>query len=189
VRTAVAVPLAVLFLSCTTASASARAGGLDAVVELSADRLATASPVAAAKWHSGDPVDAPEREAQVLADAGRHASALGMEPAAVTAMARDQIEANKVVQRSLHARWHADPGRSPASAPDLSRVRAELDRLTPALVRALDGAGPVLHSPRCEADLARSARDVAGARRLDRTHAAALTRALASVCSRPAAGP
>ncbi|MFD3684885.1 gamma subclass chorismate mutase AroQ [Nocardiopsis sp. NPDC058631] len=181
-RAAVAAPLAALLLSCTT-TATARVGGLDAVVELSADRLATASPVAAAKWHSGDPVEAPEREAQVLADAGRHATALGMEPTAAAAVIRDRVEANKVVQRSLHARWHADPGRSPVSAPDLSRVHTELDGLTPALVRALDDADSVLRSPGCDADLARSARDAAGARRPDRIHTSALTRALEGACS------
>ncbi|MGW8527293.1 chorismate mutase [Nocardiopsis sp. NPDC055824] len=180
-RPAVAVPLAVLLLACPAAG-STRAVGPGAVVELSADRLATALPVAAAKWHSGDPVDSPEREREVLAAAERHASALGVEPEAVAAVVRDQIEENKTVQRSLHARWHADPGGGPGTEPDLSRVRAELDRLTPELVRALADAGPALRSPDCGADLARSTREVADERGLDRVGAAALARSLASVC-------
>lgn len=180
-RAAVAVLLTALVLSCATA-ASVPSGGLDAVVALSADRLATAPSVAAAKWHSGDPVQDPEREERVLDRVREHAAELGADPEGAAAVARDQIEAHKAVQRSLHARWHADPDRRPASAPDLSEVRSELDRITPALVRALADAGPRLRAPGCGADLARSARDASRARGLDRTHAAALTGALASVC-------
>lgn len=102
-RLPVAVALAALALSSFSSPAVAD-DGLGPVVALAADRLATAELVAAAKWHTGDPVEAPGREAQVLADAEEYALALGVAPEAAAAVVGDQMEANKVVQRGLHAR-------------------------------------------------------------------------------------
>ncbi|MDE3723568.1 chorismate mutase [Nocardiopsis sp. N85] len=153
------------------------------VVELSADRLATAELMAAAKWHSGDPVEAPEREETVLAQAERSALDLDGDPAAALTVMRDQIEANKVIQRGRHAQWYAHPEQSPEGAPDPTGVRAELDRITPALVGALTEAGAGLSAPDCEAGLDRNVRRVAAERGLDRRGRAALRMALSSVCS------
>ncbi|MFL1445469.1 gamma subclass chorismate mutase AroQ, partial [Nocardiopsis protaetiae] len=175
-----------LVLSLATA-ASARTAppvtvALSPVVELSADRLATAELVAAAKWHSGEPVEAPEREATVLAQTEHSARALGGDPAVALAVMRDQIEANKVIQRGRHADWYAHPDRSPLRAPDLAGARADLDRITPALVGALTDAGAGLAAPGCEVELARTARRVAAERGLDRSGRTALAVSLASVC-------
>ncbi|QUX27302.1 chorismate mutase [Nocardiopsis akebiae] len=177
-----AAAVAALLLVSSTAAASAPPNGLEAVVLLSADRLDTAPLVAAAKWHTGDPVEAPEREARVLAAAERHASELGTDPASAVAVARDQMEANKVVQRGLHARWYAQADRRPEHAPDLAGVRAELDRITPALVGALAAAEEERTAPGCAARIARSTDETAAARGLDRLASAALSGALESVC-------
>ncbi|CAL9386044.1 Secreted chorismate mutase [Nocardiopsis dassonvillei] len=182
---AVTIASAVVLACATTASAHTAPAAsvvLAPVVELSADRLAVAELVAAAKWHSGDPVEAPEREATVLARTERSALALGGDPAAALAVMRDQIEANKVIQRSRHADWYAHPDRSPATAPDLAGARAELDRITPALVGALTEAGAGPAAPGCEAELSRTARRVAAERGLDLPGRTALAVSLSSVC-------
>lgn len=183
-RTAVtlAAAVAALLLASPTAAASAPPNGLEAVVLLSADRLDTAPLVAAAKWHTGDPVEAPEREARVLAAAERRASELGADPASAVAVTRDQMEANKVVQRGLHAQWYAQADRRPEHAPDLAGVRAELDRITPALVEALAAAEEERTAPGCAARLARNTDEAAAARGLDRLASAALAGSLESVC-------
>ncbi|MEU0487700.1 gamma subclass chorismate mutase AroQ [Nocardiopsis sp. NPDC006139] len=176
-----------LVLGCATAASATVAPPVTAllapVVELSADRLATAELVAAAKWHSGDPVEAPEREATVLAEAERSARALGGDPEVALAVMRDQIEANKVIQRGRHADWYAHPDRSPLRPPDLADARADLDRITPALVGALTDAGAGLAAPGCEAELARTARRVADERGMDRPGRNALAVSLSSVCA------
>ncbi|MFD6099730.1 gamma subclass chorismate mutase AroQ [Nocardiopsis flavescens] len=184
-RVLAAAVASALVLACATAT-SARTGppvspALAPVVELSADRLATAELIAAAKWHSGEPVEAPEREAQVLAQAERSARLLGGDPAFALAFMRDQIEANKVIQRGRHADWYAHPERRPRRAPDLAGARADLDRLTPALVGALADAGP--GAPGCEAELAGAAHRVAAERGLDGSGRTALAVSLASVCA------
>jgi chorismate mutase len=179
---ALAAAVAALLLASSTAAASAPPNGLEAVALLSADRLGTAPLVAAAKWHTGDPVEAPEREARVLAAVDRRASELGTDPASAVAVTRDQMEANKVVQRGLHAQWYAQADRRPEHAPDLAGVRAELDRITPALVEALAAAEEERTAPGCAARLARSTDETAAARGLDRLASAALAGSLESVC-------
>ena len=81
------------------------------------------------------------REHAVLAEAesGRR----GLNPAQTTAVLQDQIEASKVVQYGLFADWTADPGRAPAAAPDLDRVRPELDRITTDLLDQLAATRPL----------------------------------------------
>ncbi len=180
--TLAAAVAALVLASSTAAASSAPPNGLEAVVLLSADRLDTAPLVAAAKWHTGDPVEAPEREARVLAAVERRASELGADPASAVAVTRDQMEANKVVQRGLHAQWYAQADRRPEQAPDLAGVRAELDRITPALVEALAAAEEERTAPGCAARLARSTDTTAAARGLDRLASAALSGALESVC-------
>ncbi len=177
-----AAAVAALLLASSTTAASAPPDGLETVVALSADRLATAPLVAAAKWHTGDPVEAPEREARVLTAVERRAFELGADPASAVAVTRDQMEANKVVQRGLHARWYAQADRRPEHAPDLAGVRAELDRITPELLEALADAEEERTAPGCAARLARSTDETASARGLDRLASAALARALESVC-------
>jgi chorismate mutase len=56
-----------------------------------------------------------------------------------------QIEASKVVQHALHAEWTANRQPPFANVEDLGKdIRPVLDRLTPAMMRALPEALPVL---------------------------------------------
>ncbi|GAA1076511.1 gamma subclass chorismate mutase AroQ [Nocardiopsis metallicus] len=121
---------AALTLSPVPAVAVAPPSGLDALVGLSAERLATAEAVAAAKWHTGAPVEDPAREEAVLESAREQAARSATDPERAATVVRDQIEAHKTVQHALHARWTVLPGRAPAEEPDLGEVRPALDRIT-----------------------------------------------------------
>lgn len=160
-------------------------GALRPLAELSARRLRTADLVAAAKWGTGQRIDDPERERQVLAAVARQAGEVGGDPVATVAVFRDQIEANKLVQRALHRRWRAAPDQAPTERPDLARVRAEINRINGGLVRAVATSEPARTAWPCPVALlpeaARAHRDQA----LDGPRGVALARALRSVCAPP----
>lgn len=154
--------------------------------ELSADRLLTADLVAAAKWGTGGPIDDPVRERQVLEAVARQAVDAGADPRLTVRIFRDQIEANKAVQRGLFARWAADPAGAPTDRPDLARVREEINRLNSALVLTIADTAGARAGRSCTGLLTAGAVRVAHDRRLDALHTGALARALPSVCERPA---
>ncbi|GAA1264878.1 chorismate mutase [Pseudonocardia aurantiaca] len=149
------------------------------LTDLVVERITLADVVAAAKFGTPDPIDDPAREQQVLDEVAAAAPGAGVEPAEATRFFRDQIEANKVVQRGLYQRWTAEPDLRPAQAPDLAaEVRPRLDRLTTALLGGLrDAAG--VRIPAASCDLA------AGRTDLDALHRTALKVALRSVCAPP----
>ncbi|WP_308439079.1 gamma subclass chorismate mutase AroQ [Streptomyces longispororuber] len=155
---------------------------LHVVVGLSARRLATAEPVAAAKYGTGGPVDDPARERRVLDAVARQAVEAGGGPGVTVRVFRDQIEAHKAVQRALHRRWDADPASAPAERPRLDAVREEIDRVNGELVRALAAALPARTAPSCAGLLAAATAQVRHERALDGTHAVALGRAVRAVC-------
>jgi chorismate mutase len=108
------------------------------------ERLFVGDRVAAAKYGSGKAVDDLTREEQELASVRTRAFALGLDPECTADFFRDQIEASKVVQRGLLARWTANPVEAPAISPDLADIRAELDVLTTALLTELATGQPSL---------------------------------------------
>ncbi|MGW5120014.1 gamma subclass chorismate mutase AroQ [Streptomyces noursei] len=164
------------------AAAPAPADRLRPLAALSADRLATADLVAAAKWGTDSPIDDPAREREVLAAVAAQARQVGADPEATVRIFRDQIEASKLVQRGLHRRWAADPAQAPTSRPDLARVRAEIDRINGELVRAVAASPQARTAPGCVPRLAVDALRVGHQRHLDLLHAAGLARSLRSVC-------
>jgi chorismate mutase len=101
---------------------------LDALVVLAAERLILGADVAAAKFVNGQEIDDPVREREIL---DRAAGKLNVaEPGHAIGMAffHDQIEASKVIQRALHARWREHPRESPVNCRSLTEeVRPELD--------------------------------------------------------------
>ncbi|MFJ5730329.1 chorismate mutase [Streptomyces paradoxus] len=168
------------------AGRTAAAHGLTAVTDLLARRLLLADKVAAAKYGTGAPIDDPVREAQILDDVRARAAALGLRPDAVAAVFRDQIEANKLVQRALFARWDAHPGERPTERPDLAKeVRPALDRITTGLPAALRDTGRARDVPSCGPRLVAAAGWSAYTHRLDAPHLEGLGRALPSVCAGP----
>ncbi|MEV0601992.1 chorismate mutase [Streptomyces sp. NPDC050315] len=168
------------------APSAAHPGGpyavLRPIVALSAERLATADLVAAAKWGTGSPIDDPAREQQVLDAVAQRARELGADPDRTVAVFRDQIEANKIVQRGLHRRWAADPAQAPTTRPDLNEVRKEINRINEGLVRALADSAPARRSPSCTPVLAVASAHVVRDEHLDPLHTIALARAVRSVC-------
>ncbi|WP_364704601.1 chorismate mutase [Streptomyces ossamyceticus] len=83
------------------ASAPSAAQGLTSLTDLFAERLLIADQVAAAKYGTARPIDDPAREQRILDDVAARAVGLGLDPDVVVAVLRDQIEANKLVQRRL----------------------------------------------------------------------------------------
>lgn len=150
---------------------------------LSAERLATADVVAAAKWGTGSPIDDPAREQEVLNSVADQARQLGADPAATMRIFRDQIEANKVVQRGLYRQWDANPAQAPTERPDLQEVRKEINRINGELVRAIAASPQARSAPSCAPLLTTAAVKVRAERQLDGLHTVALARSLRSVCA------
>ncbi|MGW5735213.1 MULTISPECIES: gamma subclass chorismate mutase AroQ [Streptomyces] len=160
-------------------------GRLRLLADLAAQRLATADLVAAAKYGTDSPIDDPARERQVLDDVARQARELGADPEATVRIFRDQVEANKVVQRELHRRWDADPAQAPDpdQRPDLAEVRQEINRVNGALVRGIADSPSARSLPSCRGLVAAGVVRVWHERHLDLLHAVALGRAMRSVCA------
>ncbi|MEU5161335.1 gamma subclass chorismate mutase AroQ [Streptomyces sp. NPDC020875] len=170
----------------TTASASVPAsayGQLLTLTRLSAERLATADRVAAAKWGTDSPIDDPAREQIVLDSVRQQAEAAGADPEATVAIFRDQIEANKLVQRELHRQWTEDPSKAPTERPDLTEIRKEINRVNTELVRAVAASDRARSARSCLGALAVTAVHVRHEKQLDRLHTLALVRAVPSVCA------
>ncbi|MEU1854166.1 chorismate mutase [Streptomyces sp. NPDC019990] len=155
---------------------------LHSVVELAAERLATADLVAAAKWGTDSPIDDPAREQQVLDNVAAQAEQLGADPDEMRAVFRDQIEANKIVQRGLFRRWTDHPGEAPTTKPDLNVVRQRINQVTSALVEAVADTSADRGAFTCRPELALAGLQVHHENHLDALHTRALVRALASVC-------
>ena len=155
---------------------------LHPVVELAAERLATADLVAAAKWGTDSPIDDPAREQQVLDNVAAQAAQLGADPDEIRVIFRDQIEANKVVQRGLFQRWTDHPDQAPTTKPDLNVVRQRINQITSALVQALADTTENRGTVACRPELTLAAFQVHHEDHLDGLHTHALIRALPSIC-------
>ncbi|MEU5579103.1 chorismate mutase [Streptomyces huasconensis] len=171
----------------TNADAPAASHGpyarLRPLADLSARRLATADLVAAAKYGTGGPIDDPAREKQVLDTVARAAREAGADPQAMVRIFRDQIEANKAVQRELFRRWDADPSSVPRERPDLAEVREEINRINGELVRGIAASAAARTAPYCGGVLTAATAHIRHTERLDALDSGALARALRSVCA------
>ncbi|KMS85633.1 chorismate mutase [Streptomyces regensis] len=175
--------LAVTVAPTTVASAESSARpSLEPLARLSAERILIADDVAAAKYRTGQPIDDPAREQQVLDGVAAQARALGTDSDEVVGVFRDQIEASKVVQRGLFRIWDADPSKAPTSSPDLSVIRVEINRISSELVQAIADTEALRSSPRCGGRLLAAYLDTDRAMRLDMLHSIALGRSLPHVC-------
>jgi chorismate mutase len=172
---------------------AAEARSLTGLTGLFAERLLVADKVAAAKYGTTTPIDDPVREQAILDDVAARAVGLGLDPDAVAAVFRDQIEANKLVQHGLYARWDAYPQERPTERPDLVKeVRPVLDRITTRVLAALRETRALRAGASCGPRLRAAALRSAFEHRLDRLHGEGLVRALPSVCGggpRPVGDP
>lgn len=144
-------------LACSHAFAAASAptpATLEPLLQAISERLTIADQVALSKWDTGQAVEDPPRELQVITNAQARAPEFSLHPEDVQRLFRAQIEANKRVQNSLHAQWRAD-GRAPDTArQSLTKdIRPRLDRLQTELLKAYADFQPLRESPDCASTL------------------------------------
>lgn len=139
--------VALLVSGCATTASftAADTTAVDRLLGSIEERLDVAAEVARTKWNTKAPIDDPAREQQIIDAVAREAGGYGLDPQVARAFLIAQIEASKTVQTALHAEWTAR-GQPPfATVADLGTdIRPVLDRLTPAMLRALAEALPVL---------------------------------------------
>ncbi|MEZ0340505.1 chorismate mutase [Mycobacterium sp. pV006] len=173
---------AVLALLVAPVAAAQPHSTLTDLVDATARRLEVADPVALSKFHSGQPVKDPRREQQVIDAAVAEATTLGVDPAQVTAVFRDQIDASVGIQYARLSQWTLDPASAPAPAEDLAASRAVLDAVNRELVTLLADRREALSSPMCRMELGRAEDAVATGRGFDDLHRRALTAATRNYC-------
>jgi chorismate mutase len=118
----------------------AQTSPLGTVARLVVRRLALGEEVAAAKYGSRQSIDDPVRERLVIQAAAGALRENATRRDIGLRFARDQIEANRVIQRGLHQRWYAHPAEVPATRRDLAtQIRPDLDQVTSALMRQFTG--------------------------------------------------
>jgi chorismate mutase len=137
--------------SCTTSPAApstSETEAFDRLLILMKGRLEIALPVARDKWNRGAAIEDAGREQAVIDAAVAQALQHGMQRQAVERFFRAQITAGKMIQAALFEQWKLEKQGKFRDVPDLARqIRPELDRLTAALLLALDQAGPMLARP------------------------------------------
>lgn len=139
--------VAILVTGCATTASftAADTATVDGLLGLIKERLDVAPDVARTKWNSKAPVADVSRETQLIDVVAGSASEYGLDSEVAVTFFIGQIEASKVVQHVLHADWTARRQPPFAKVADLGTdIRPVLDHLTPALMRALAEALPVL---------------------------------------------
>jgi chorismate mutase-like protein len=136
--------------------------GLEPLRRLIDERLLLARDVAQFKWNRRLPIEDRAREAQVIADLGRRAEALGVPRDGAERFFRAQIEASKIAQADLFRGWGREGRGSFPDAPDLAAAtRPRLDALTEKLLRALAENWPLLADPGRRPEVERAMRPMA----------------------------
>tara|TARA_B100000378_G_scaffold32799_1_gene24541 strand:+ start:2223 stop:2849 length:627 start_codon:yes stop_codon:yes gene_type:complete len=111
---------------------------VDHLLKLVDERLAIASDVAEAKWNSGDPIDAPAREAKIVDRVVVEATRAGVDASFALEFFRHQFDASKLIQHRLHDRWQRTKHPPFDAPPSLAEyIRPKLDQLTPQLIESL----------------------------------------------------
>lgn len=139
--------VAILSSSCATAPSftAVDTATVDRLLGLMKERLDAAPEVARTKWNTKAPIDDPFRDKQIIDGVAKAATEYGLDPQMASTFFAGQIEASKAVQRALHAEWTANRQPPFAKVADLGTdIRPVLDQLTPATMRALAEALPVL---------------------------------------------
>ena len=117
---------------------------VDRLLQLMQQRLSVQHDVARWKWNQKSPIDVPQREQELLAQLRQQATAYGLEPSAVSAFFRWQIDAGKLMQKADFQNWHREGIQSFDNVPDLNlTLRPLLDKLSPELLSALAALEPV----------------------------------------------
>src|SRR6185503_1356082 len=141
------VLVAILTSGCATTArfTAVDTAPVDRLLGLIKERLDAAPAVARTKWNTKAPIEDPARDKQILDEVSKGATEYGLDRQAARTFFMAQIDASKVVQNALHAEWTATGQQPFANVADLGKdIRPVLDRLTPAMMRALAEALPVL---------------------------------------------
>jgi cyclohexadienyl dehydratase len=151
-------------------------------------RLALMPEIAAAKFAAGIPVADPAREAAVVDAAERAAGQLGLQSGPVRALFAIQVRMARETQQALHERWRGAAAQPTQPARSLTGdLRPQLDALTPAMLRAVYLAVPVMEKPGFAAEWSALAASQLPDSRWDAAQRTALLAALSAV--RRSAGP
>lgn len=170
-------------VAASTATAAATpTAPLYPLVDAAAERLATADPVAAAKWINGGPITDKPRADAVLDAVAADATAHGIDPQYVRTVFTDQIAATEGIQYTRFGQWKIDPATAPTAAPDLTESRSRIDQLNKLMVDEIGAQWNSLHDPACTQELAAATEAVAADRGLDPLYRQALQSATRSYC-------
>ena len=152
------------------------------LVDVAAQRLATADPVAATKWINGGPITDPKRAGEVLDAVGNDAAAHGIDQHYVRTVFENQIGATEGIEYTRFGQWKFDPATAPTAAPDLSESRTAIDGFNKTMVDEIALQWNSLHSPSCGVELTNAKAAVVAARQLDALYQQALSSATRSYC-------
>lgn len=153
------------------------------LTDLAAQRVAIADQVAAAKYGTPSPIDDPAREQAIYDSVTARAPGLGLDPADAVRFFHAQIEANKLVQRGLYARWDAHPDQAPTTRPDLGKIRPVIDGLNTSLLTELAATIPARAARSCPVVQLVTAGAADVVHRFDALHARALGEATSATCT------
>ena len=163
---------AALVLTRSAAAALAGKDPLMTLVGLMRQRLDLIVEVARSKWNTGSSVEDLAREKSLADDVAGRAPRYGLNPQLAATFFRAQIEAAKLVESALIARWTLAHAQAFADAADQHAIiRPKIDRLTEELLAALAAVAPALKRDDAE-------RIVEATRLPDEVMALAMTRAL-----------
>jgi chorismate mutase len=172
-------------LMCAAVPAAAGAargiGAARTVLRLTDERLSLMKQVMASKWLSRSPIEDRDQERRVVAGALALSRRHGLADAGIRRIFGQEITAAKEVQLGWGERWlwygfplHTTP-------PDLARLRAQLAAITPKLVDALAGLGPLRCQPSARATLTHATRHLIRITYVTERRRAAIVAALLSV--------
>lgn len=175
--------LVTLGLSVCQVTASAEpASPLYRLVDTAAQRLATADPVAAAKWLRDGAITDRQRADAVLDAVAVDATARGIDQGYVRKIFADQIDATEGIQYIRFGQWKFDPASAPTTAPELSQSRSQIDGFNRTMVEEIAQQWNWLHGPDCTTVLTDTTDAVAHARQLDPLYREALSAAVRNYC-------
>ncbi|MCF4997973.1 chorismate mutase [Pseudomonas syringae] len=175
------LPCALLALLAGTAQAATAPDTLQPLLVTLNERLNIGDLVALTKWDSGKPIQDSAREAQVIANARTLATERKLDPEDVAQLIAAQMEANKLVQYGLLAKWQAAGAAPDTPRPDLGKqIRPRLDELQTRLLQQYAAFTPYRRDPNCSAWLATARANLT----VDALHNLALTRATGELCIR-----
>jgi chorismate mutase len=156
------------------------------LTDLAASRVQIADKVAAAKFGTAQLIADPVREQQILDTLAAKSLTLGLDPRATRRFFLAQIEANKVVQRGLFARWTVHPEDQPTTRPDLAtEVRPVLDQIDAGLLAQLAATPSARAGRGCDVLLAVAVHVIGWQRQLDVLHEQALAESVRPACTSP----